>query len=50
MSGSAPHLFGSRRDRFEADLRTLLREVSASGLFSERGPSTEVFVWRIDAW
>ncbi|MEU8957626.1 class I SAM-dependent methyltransferase [Streptomyces sp. NPDC048518] len=46
LSSSAPHLFGSRRDRFEAGLRGLLREASASGLFSERVPSTEVFVWR----
>ncbi len=45
MSYSAPHLFGTRRDDFEADLRRLLREVSPSGQFSERQPSTEVFVW-----
>ncbi|MFI7320846.1 class I SAM-dependent methyltransferase [Streptomyces venezuelae] len=46
MSSSTPHLFGDRRDRFEADLRTLLHAASASGRFSERGPSTEVFIWR----
>ncbi|MFD4632465.1 class I SAM-dependent methyltransferase [Streptomyces sp. NPDC058284] len=46
MSNSAPHLFGTGRDRFEADLRALLREASASGRFSERVPSTEVHVWR----
>ncbi|MER5753272.1 class I SAM-dependent methyltransferase [Streptomyces sp. NPDC002088] len=46
MSFSAPHLFGPRRDDFEADLCRLLREVSPSGRFSERRPSTEVFVWR----
>ncbi|MFH0173536.1 class I SAM-dependent methyltransferase [Streptomyces cacaoi] len=45
MSFSAPHLFGARRDAFEADLRRLLREASTSGRFSERRPSTEVFVW-----
>ncbi|MET9480197.1 class I SAM-dependent methyltransferase [Streptomyces sp. NPDC006638] len=45
-SFSAPHLFGGRRDAFEADLDRLLREASPSGRFSERGPSTEVFVWR----
>ncbi|HET6354219.1 class I SAM-dependent methyltransferase [Streptomyces sp.] len=45
MSFSAPHLFGPRRNAFEADLRRLLLEVSASGRFSERRPSTEVFVW-----
>lgn len=48
MSYSAPHLFGSRRDDFEADLRRLLREASPSGRFSERGPSTEVYVWGRD--
>lgn len=46
MSYSAPGLFGARRDAFEADLRTLLRLSSPTGRFSERGPSTEVFVWR----
>ncbi|QEV16299.1 methyltransferase type 11 [Streptomyces alboniger] len=45
MSFSAPHLFGPRRADFEADLRRLLREASAPGRFSERVPSTEVFVW-----
>ncbi|MEV8391284.1 MULTISPECIES: class I SAM-dependent methyltransferase [unclassified Streptomyces] len=45
-SSSAPHLFGTRRGDFEADLRQLLRETSPSGRFSERQPSTEVFVWR----
>jgi SAM-dependent methyltransferase len=46
MSSSAPHLFGTRRDEFEEDLNRLLRETSPSGLYSERQPSTEVFVWR----
>ncbi|MEU7576575.1 class I SAM-dependent methyltransferase [Streptomyces sp. NPDC041068] len=46
MSFSAPHLFGARRPDFESDLRELLRKASPSGLFSERCPSTEVFVWR----
>ncbi|MGW2514021.1 class I SAM-dependent methyltransferase [Streptomyces scopuliridis] len=45
-SSSAPHLFGTRRGDFEADLSRLLRETSAAGRFSERQPSTEVFVWR----
>ncbi|RFC69954.1 class I SAM-dependent methyltransferase [Streptomyces sp. AcE210] len=48
MSFSAPHLFGTRRDAFEADLRRLLREASPSGRFSERQPSTEIFIWRND--
>ncbi|MFE4371569.1 class I SAM-dependent methyltransferase [Streptomyces sp. NPDC056835] len=45
-SSSAPHLFGTRRDDFEADLGRLLRETSRAGRFSERQPSTEVFIWR----
>jgi SAM-dependent methyltransferase len=45
MSYSTPHQFGTRRDDFEADLRRLLQEASPSGRFSERQPSTEVFVW-----
>lgn len=45
MSSSAPHLFGPRLDAFEADLRRLLADASPTGRFSERGPSTEVFVW-----
>lgn len=46
MSSSAPHLFGGHREAFEADLGRLLLDASPSGLFSERLPSTEVFVWR----
>lgn len=46
MSYSAPHLFGPRRDDFEADLRRLLAEASPSGRFSERQPSTDAVVWR----
>jgi SAM-dependent methyltransferase len=46
MSYSAPHLFGSRRDDFEADLRQLLTDASPSGRFSERQPSTDAVVWR----
>ncbi|MEU8487529.1 class I SAM-dependent methyltransferase [Streptomyces sp. NPDC048641] len=46
MSFSAPPLFGTRLDVFETDLRRLLREVSPAGRFSERRPSTEVFIWR----
>jgi len=44
-SYSAPHLFGTRRDAFEADLRDLLRKTSPSGRFSELRPDTEIFVW-----
>ena len=49
MSFSAPHLFGDRLDAFEAELRGLLRRASPFGRFSERQPSTEVFVWPRDA-
>lgn len=49
MSFSAPHLFGTRRDAFEADLRGLLGAASPAGWFSERQPSTEVFVWGKDS-
>lgn len=48
MSSSAPHLFGTHRKEFESDLRRLLRASSASGRWSERQPSTEVFIWRTD--
>jgi ubiquinone/menaquinone biosynthesis C-methylase UbiE len=46
MSYSAPHLFGRRRDEFEADLRQLLADAAPSGRFSERQPSTDAVVWR----
>ncbi|MFE4513037.1 class I SAM-dependent methyltransferase [Kitasatospora sp. NPDC056783] len=46
LSFSAPHLFAERGPAFEADLRRLLARASPSGLFSERQPSSEVFVWR----
>ncbi len=45
LSYSAPHLFGARRDAFEADLRRVLRDASPSGRFSERQPGTAMFVW-----
>ncbi|MER7708474.1 class I SAM-dependent methyltransferase [Kitasatospora sp. NPDC097605] len=46
VSSSAPHLFGPRLPDFEADLRRLLHDASPNGLFSQRQPSTEVFIWR----
>ena len=46
LSGSAPHLFGDRRDQFETDLRRLLHDASPSGKFADHPPDTEVFVWR----
>jgi SAM-dependent methyltransferase len=50
LSGSAPHLFGERRDEFETDLRHLLDDASPSGLFAEQPPDTEVFIWRKPRW
>jgi hypothetical protein len=35
-------VFGARRDDFEADLGRILRQ----GRFSDRQPSTKVFVWQ----
>ncbi|MFD9096675.1 class I SAM-dependent methyltransferase [Streptomyces collinus] len=46
LSWSAPGLFGPQRAAFETDLRRTLRTYSPTGRFSERAPSTEVFVWR----
>ncbi len=46
MSWSAPGLFGPHRAAFETDLRRTLRGYSPTGRFSERAPSTEVFLWR----
>ncbi len=46
LSSSTPHLFAGRRPAFESDLRRLLARTSPSGLFSERQPSSEVFIWR----
>lgn len=45
-SGSAPHLFGSLADKFEAELRALLAEASPSGLFAELTGDTELRIWR----
>ncbi|MFT2019479.1 class I SAM-dependent methyltransferase [Streptomyces sp. 796.1] len=45
LSSSAPHLFGARCAEFEAELRRLLGGAAPAGLFSERQPSTEVFIW-----
>jgi SAM-dependent methyltransferase len=45
LSWAAPHLFGDRLDRFERDLRRLLRTVSPAGLFSERAREIELAIW-----
>lgn len=46
LSGSAPHLFGTRRGEFEAELRALLRRASRDGVFAEWLPDTDVRIWR----
>ena len=46
LSSSTPHLFGERRDAFEADLRRLLNEASPAGLFSEQMREIAADVWR----
>ena len=46
LSSSTPHLFGERRDAFEADLRQVLNEASPAGLFSEQMREIAADVWR----
>ena len=46
LSSSTPHLFGERRDAFEADLRRLLNEASPAGFFSEQMREIAADVWR----
>ena len=47
LSSTAPHLFGDRRPRFEADLRRVLAEASPDGAFAVRLPDTDLKIWRI---
>jgi SAM-dependent methyltransferase len=44
MSFAAPHLFGDRLDRFEAEVRRELSERSASGLFWDWPGDTEILI------
>jgi hypothetical protein len=46
LSSAAPHLFGTRRSSFEADLRALLRRASPSGYFAERTRDIALDIWR----
>lgn len=46
LSYSAPHLFGSRRNAFETELRDVLHATSPEDRFSEAPPDTEVRIWR----
>jgi SAM-dependent methyltransferase len=45
-SSTAPHLFGDRRDDYEADVRELLARTSPAGRFSVRLPDNILRVWR----
>jgi hypothetical protein len=46
LSSAAPHLFGPRRERFETELRALLRRASPERRFSERAHDVELVIWR----
>jgi SAM-dependent methyltransferase len=46
LSSSTPHLFGERREAFEADLRQLLRDANPTGIFSEQMREIAVDIWR----
>jgi hypothetical protein len=46
LSSAAPHLFGEKREAFEADLRILLRETSPAGKFAEQARAVELVVWQ----
>ncbi|WP_328649006.1 methyltransferase domain-containing protein [Amycolatopsis sp. NBC_00348] len=45
LSSAAPHLFGDRREAFEADLRQLLHEANPAGVFTERLREIAVDLW-----
>ncbi|HXH97065.1 MAG TPA: class I SAM-dependent methyltransferase [Gaiellaceae bacterium] len=45
LSWAAPHHFGHRVDRFERELRQLLRMVSPTGRFAERARAIELAIW-----
>lgn len=46
LSTSAPHLFGDHLDEFDGELRQLLAEASADGVFSEQMRSIALDIWR----
>ena len=45
LSSAAPHLFGTRLDEFERELRALLSDASPNGRFSERASAVGVTIW-----
>ena len=46
LSSSAPHLFGERLEEFDKELRRLLAQSSAEGLFCEQMGSITLDIWR----
>jgi SAM-dependent methyltransferase len=46
LSSSAPHLFGERLEEFDTELRRLLAQSSAEGLFCEQMGSITLDIWR----
>ena len=46
LSSSTPHLFGERRQAFEADLRRLLHDANPIGIFSEQMREIAADIWR----
>ncbi len=46
LSSSAPHLFGKRLEEFDTELRRLLAQSSAQGLFGEQMGSITLDIWR----
>ena len=46
LSSSAPHLFDERLDEFDKELRRLLAQSSAEGLFCEQMGSITLDIWR----
>jgi len=49
LSSTAPHLFGGRRDDYEADMREILARASPTGRFSVRLADNLLRVWRLPA-
>ena len=49
-SSTAPHLFGERREDYEADVREILAQASPSGRFSVRLPDNILRIWRRPAF
>jgi hypothetical protein len=47
LSSTAPHLFGDRRENFEAELREILAQASPAGRFSVRLPDNILRIWRL---